>query len=205
MSTHAHLTSRKRWRPYLGGSRGNEILTSVNAAVLIGLIGVQLVTVIALDSMIRVHLFVGVVLLGPVALKLATTGYRFIRYYTGAREYRDKGVPSTLLRVIAPVFVLATIGLFASGVALLVSGNGEGGVRGLHVASFWVWVACLAVHVGLNGSEVLHNLRAEWSSRVWMRLAGAEIRAALVLASMLGGVLLALALISKITGYEMGD
>jgi hypothetical protein len=70
--------------------------------VLVALLAVQLLTVLALDSMIRVHLFVGVVLLGPVALKLATTGYRVLRYYAGAREYREKGPPPTLLRAIAP-------------------------------------------------------------------------------------------------------
>src|SRR4051812_29396813 len=93
MATHTQVTASQRLRRRLGGSRGNEILTSVNATVLVALLGLQLVTVLALDSMIRVHLFIGVVLLGPVALKLATTGYRFVRYYTGARDYREKGPP----------------------------------------------------------------------------------------------------------------
>ena len=209
MSTHAphaSLTWPKRRLLRLGGSRGNEILTSINAVVLLALIGVQLVTVLALESMIRVHLFIGVALLGPVMLKLGTTGYRFIRYYSGAREYRDKGPPPALLRAVAPVFVLATIGLFASGVVMLVNGDGEGSVRGIHVASFWAWLACLGIHVLFNGREVLAHLRSEWFNRARMRIAGAELRAMLVLSSILGGVMVALALISKITGYEMsGD
>ena len=205
MSTHPHVTAYRRARVRLGGSRGNELLTSVDAAVLIVLLAVQLVTVLALDSMIRVHLFVGVVLLGPVALKLATTGYRFARYYTGAGDYRKKGPPPTLLRVIAPVFVAATVGLFATGVVMLAGGQGEGAAHGLHVASFWVWIACFAVHVVLNGREAVRNLRADWFSAAWARIAGAELRAALVLASILGGVLVALALASKITGYDLGD
>ena len=127
----------------LGGSRGNELLTSINAGVLLVLIGIQLITVLALESMIRVHLFVGVVLLGPVVLKLGSTGYRFLRYYTGAREYREKGPPTKFLRALAPIFVAATIGLFASGVIMLANGGGEGAARGVHVASFWVWIACL--------------------------------------------------------------
>ena len=205
MSTHPRIAGHELPRLRLGGSRGNEILTSVNAVVLLALIGVQLVTVLALDSLIHLHLFVGVVLLGPVALKLATTGYRFVRYYAGAREYRQKGPPPTLLRAIAPVFVLATVGLFATGVAMLLGGTGEGTLSGLHVASFWVWIGCLAVHVLFNGREVLGNLRAEWLARARARIAGAEVRALLVLSSILGGVLLAIALISKITGYDMGD
>jgi hypothetical protein len=206
MSTHPHVAWRRaRRRLELGGSRGNEILTSVNAVVLIALIGAQLVTLLALDSMIRVHLFVGVVLLGPVALKLATTGYRFVRYYAGASEYRQKGPPPTVLRVIAPVLVAATIGLFAGGVAMLVTGDGGGVAQSVHVTSFWVWLCCLAVHVVLNARELVTNMRAEWFARARARIAGAEVRAALVLASILGGVLLAIALVSKITGFETGD
>lgn len=205
MASHPHVTTYQKIRLRLGGSRGNEILTSVNAAVLVALLAVQLVTVLALDGMIRVHLFVGVVLLGPVALKLGATGYRFLRYYTGAREYREKGPPPTLLRAIAPLFVTATVGLFATGVIMLIDGQSEGAIGGLHVASFWAWIGCFAVHVAFNGREVLRNLQAEWYSRARTRIAGAEVRAVLVLASILGGVLLALALASKITGYEMGD
>jgi hypothetical protein len=205
MATRPHVGTYERIRLRLGGSRGNEVLTSIEAAVLIALLAVQLVTVLALDSMIRVHLFVGVVLLGPVVLKLATTGYRFVRYYTGAREYRAKGPPSTLLRMIAPVFVAATVGLFASGVMMLLAGEGEGGIRGLHVASFWVWIGCFAVHVVFNAREVVRNLRGEWFPRARARIVGAELRTALVLASILGGLLVALALGSKISGYEVGD
>lgn len=205
MSTHAPTTWHEKRHLRLGGSRGNEILTSVNAVILLVLIAVQLVTIVSLNSMIRVHLFVGVVLLGPIILKLATTGYRFVRYYSGAREYREKGPPPTLMRMIAPIFVVATIVLFATGVVMLADGSGEGAARGIHVASFVVWVGCLAVHVLFNSREVLRHLRSEWLTRARARIAGAELRAVLVLSSILGGVLVALALISKITGYHVGD
>ena len=197
---------RRRVRPpRLGGSRGNEILTSLNAVVLIVLIAVQGITVLALDSMIHIHLFVGVVLLGPVLLKLASTGYRFARYYSGAREYRAEGPPPTLLRVIAPVFVAATCGLFASGVVMLLDGEGSDSLNAVHVTSFWIWVGCLALHVLLNGREVISRVRSEWLTGVRSRLPGAELRAALVFASLLGGILLAISLVSKITGFQGGD
>jgi hypothetical protein len=213
MSTHLQhpqVTRRERVghrrarRPRLGGSRGNELLTSANAVLLLALLAVQGVTILALDSMIHIHLFVGVVLLGPVALKLASTGYRFARYYSGAREYRAAGPPPTVLRAIAPVFVLATAGLFASGVAMLLRGEGGGFVGSVHVTSFWVWLACLAIHIAFNGREVITAVRSQWLARARERIAGAELRAALMLASALGGVLLALSLLSKITGWH-GD
>jgi hypothetical protein len=145
-----------------------------------------------------------VVLLGPVLLKLATTGYRFVRYYAGAREYRAAGPPPTLLRVMAPIFVVSTVALFGSGVVLLLQGHGGGAAGALHVTSFWVWLVCLAVHVVFNGREVVTTLRAQWFAHGRDRVAGAEMRAALVLASLLGGVLMALSVISKITGWH-GD
>jgi hypothetical protein len=69
------------------------------------------------------------------------------------------------------------------------------------VASFWIWIACLGVHVLFNARQVMGNLRS-----VRLRIAGAELRAMIVLGSILGGLMLALAVISKITGYELsGD
>jgi hypothetical protein len=88
---------------------------------------------------------------------------------------------------------------------MLVAGNGEGAARGIHVTSFWIWIACLVIHVVLNARQVLTNLRFEWLAKASLRIAGAELRAALVLASILGGVMVALALLSSITGYQMGD
>jgi hypothetical protein len=191
-------------RPRTGGSRGNEVLTSINAVAVVALIALQLATLLALDSLIRVHLFVGVVLLGPIALKLASTGYRFVRYYTGASDYREQGPPPTVLRVIAPVFVLATIGVFGSGVAMLLDGESTGGRLDLHVTSVWVWLICLGVHIAFNVREVVRNVRGEWFSRARLRIAGAELRAGLVIASLLGGALVAIAMLSKITGFESG-
>jgi hypothetical protein len=47
-------------------------------------------------------------------------------------------------------------------------------------------------------------VRSHWLAHARERVAGAELRAALVLGSLLGGVLLAIALLSKITGWH-GD
>lgn len=209
MSTHAHATlhGHGAWRHQLraAGSHGNEVLTSAVAVGLLLLIGVQLVTVLALGSLIEVHLFVGVVLLGPLALKLASAGCRFARYYGGSAEYREKGPPRMILRATAPIFVAATIGLFATGVLMLLDGEAEGTVRDLHVVSFWAFLGCLALHALLNGREVLRHVRREWMGRAHERVALAGVRATLLLASILGGVLVAVALLSKITGFDAGD
>jgi hypothetical protein len=38
------------------------------------------------------------VLIGPVLLKLVSTGYRMVRYYSGSRSYRVKVPPALPLR-----------------------------------------------------------------------------------------------------------
>ena len=94
------------------------------------------------------HLFVGLLLLGPVALKLGSTGYRFTRYYTHDKAYRRAGPPVPVLRLIAPIVVLSTVGVFASGLVLLLAGpSSRGQWLLIHKASFIVWVAVTAVHV----------------------------------------------------------
>lgn len=131
-----------------GGTTGNERLTAIAGLVLVGLLAVIGLTLLRLRTLIGVHLFVGLLLIGPVALKLASTGYRFARYYTSSQAYVKKGAPPAVLRLTAPVVVASTIGVFGSGVALLfVEPASAGLLRPLHKASFVVWLGFTAVHV----------------------------------------------------------
>ena len=63
-------------------------------------------------------------LIPPVLLKVASTGYRLVRYYRGSAPYVRKGPPPILLRVLGPLLVLSTGALLATGLALLVIGPG---------------------------------------------------------------------------------
>ena len=80
------------------GTAGNERLTTLTGAILIVLLLVIGVTILRIRQLIDVHLFVGLLLLGPVLLKLASTGYRFVLYYSGNLAYRRKGPPELALR-----------------------------------------------------------------------------------------------------------
>lgn len=141
-------TDARRRRLLGGGPDGNEMLTTANGAILIVLLGVLGLTIIFIGQLLWVHLFVGLLLLGPVSLKLASTGYRFARYYTGERAYRLKGPPVTPLRVLAPLVVALTVIVFATGVALLVVGPGQRSLLLLaHKASFILWLMVMSVHV----------------------------------------------------------
>ncbi|HYB22782.1 MAG TPA: hypothetical protein VED41_03225 [Solirubrobacteraceae bacterium] len=180
-----------------GGTDGNEQLTTVTGMILIVLLAVLGVTIPDLRQFISIHLFVGLLLLGPVALKMASTGYRFARYYTGNPEYRRKGPPELILRLIGPLVVLSTIGVFLSGIALLVVGpNHRNPWLLLHKATFVVWLVFMGLHVlghlpavgkalgiGRKGDEQLTGAAPGASGR-WIAITGAAV-AGLVLALLL--------------------
>jgi hypothetical protein len=97
------------------GVDGNERLTVLTGVVLIVLTAAIGVTIIWIGQLMWLHLFLGLALIGPVALKLASTGYRFVRYYTYDPAYRRKGPPIPALRVLAPLVVFLTAVLLGTG------------------------------------------------------------------------------------------
>src|SRR2546430_8437015 len=88
-----------------GGVDGNEWLTTATGVLLIVLLAVLGVTIIRIGQLIWLHLFLGLLLVGPVVLKMTSTGYRFMRYYTDSDRYVERGPPMLALRTIAPVVV----------------------------------------------------------------------------------------------------
>ena len=106
------------------GPPGNERLTSSTGLVLLVLLAAEALTTLALRAYLPVHIFLGLLLLPPVALKLSGTGWRFLRYYSRNEPYRLAGPPRRLLRVLAPLLVASTLSLFGSGAALIVVGHG---------------------------------------------------------------------------------
>jgi hypothetical protein len=131
-----------------GGTDGNERLTGMTGLLLIMLLAVLGVTIVRIGQLLWLHLFLGLLLLGPITLKLLSTGYRFARYYASNPPYRRKGPPPPALRLLAPVVVLCTLVVFATGVALLILGPASRGPLVLvHKVSFFVWLAATGVHV----------------------------------------------------------
>jgi hypothetical protein len=184
-----------------GGTSGNERLTAVTGAVLIVLLAVIGVTIISLRPLLSVHLFVGILLIGPVTLKMGTTGYRFVRYYTGDPSYRRKGAPPQLQRLlIAPVVVVSTVVVLASGVALLLVGpSSRGTLLPIHKVSFFVWVGFMALHVLAHLPSLPRALRADYGAPgPWRDEIGGRSGRALSLAGALtAGAVLAILLIPQ--------
>jgi hypothetical protein len=193
--------SRRRFRALIeGGTMGNELLTAATGGILIALLAVIGVTIISLTKLLWVHLFVGMLLLGPVVLKMSSTGYRFIRYYTADPRYRRKGPPPLPLRLIAPIVIATTVIVFASGVALLFIGpSSRGTLLPIHKVSFFVWVAFMAIHVLAHLPTVAHALRADYAGDSVRRraLAGRSGRILALLGALGAGVILAVAVIPQ--------
>lgn len=181
-----------------GGTAGNERLTALTGIVLTVLLAVIGVTLLRLRTLISVHLFVGLLLIPPVLLKIASTGYRFARYYTSNRVYRERGAPPLLLRASAPIVVLSTLGVFSTGVALLFVGPHSAGLlRGLHKASFIVWAAFFALHVLGHLPDLPRALLARSSTGLRYRQyePGGIGRGISLAAALVGGIVLAILLI----------
>jgi hypothetical protein len=182
------LTVARAWGP-----AGNARLTASTGLVLLVLLVVETLTTLALRSYLPVHIFLGLLLLPPVALKLASTGWRFLRYYTRDRPYRLAGPPRPLLRMLAPLLVASTLSLFGSGVVLIVVGHGGGAVGTVHSLSFVVWGVLMVVHVLAYLARVLRIGPADWRRQAEVVVAGALSRRALLSGALLLGVILALA------------
>lgn len=131
-----------------GGPRGNERLTLVAGYLLLALLVAIGVTILRLRQLLEVHIVVGLLALGPLGLKLAAVGWRFVRYYARSRSYREKGPPPFYLRALGPLFTALTLAVFASGLVLLVDGPAARQPwLFLHKASFVLWLAAFAVHL----------------------------------------------------------
>jgi hypothetical protein len=177
-----------------GGSEGNARLTALTGLVLLELLAIEGVTILSIHQLLSVHVFIGLLLIPPVALKLGVTGYRFLRYYTRAAEYVRNGPPLLLMRMlVAPGLIAATLVVFGTGVALLAVGPGGGIVLGLHKASFFVWLGAFGVHVLVYVLRVPRLVGADWSRG--FHTAGATLRFGIVALALLVGLTVALAVL----------
>ena len=180
-----------------GGADGNERLTAATGAVLLVLFATEGFTILSVHQLITVHFFLGMLLIGPVLLKAAAVCYRFARYYTGAAEYRRKGSPAPLLRVLGPVVLASSLGVLGTGVMLAVDESALGPWLFLHKVCFFLWFGAMTIHVlayvwrvpGLVGADLTGSPGAARTRQV---LAGRGARWVLLGASILAGLVIAL-------------
>jgi hypothetical protein len=126
---------------------GNERLTAMTGTVLLVLFVAECLTLLNIGNYLTLHVFLGMLLLGPVCLKIGSTLWRFTRYYTGSAAYARKGPPAPLQRVTGPFVILTTVAVLGTGIMLVVEGPGNGNWGQLHHLSFLLWAAVMIIHL----------------------------------------------------------
>lgn len=171
----------------------NERLTAIAGAILFVLIIVELIITANLRNLISFHIFVGLLLTGPLVVKMLSTGYRFVRYYTRSSEYVKSGPPKPLLRILAPFLVLTTILVFVSGCLLIKHWNSSL-IFKVHAASVAVWLPLLAIHVYAYLKKVPGLVARDLTSRPQYYIKGRKGRIRLNMASLTIGLIAAFVL-----------
>jgi len=178
-------------RPGSGGPAGNAQLTAWLGLTLLVLFLAELVTLLNVRGLITWHLTFGLLLIPPALAKIATTGWRIARYYTGAQIYQRAGPPPLLLRLLGPLVILSTLALLGTGVALTAVGPDADPlltVLGLqisavtlHQAAFVVWAVATGLHVLARFLPAVHL--AATSTREGLRVPGRGRRVGVMLAT----------------------
>jgi hypothetical protein len=146
--------------------------------------GTRVLTTLLMGSLFGLHFFLGMVLIGPVCLKIGSTVWRFTRYYTGSAPYVRRGPPPMPQRVLGPLLVLTSAGVLGTGVMLAVSGPALW-LQKLHQRFFYLWLIVVIIHLVhylpklprlLTSHPAGQALRAVTASRQrWLLLTGSLI------------------------------
>jgi hypothetical protein len=183
------------------GPAGNSRLTATTGVILLVLVALEGLTLVSLRPLLPAHIFIGMLLIPPIGLKLASTGYRFARYYTRDKAYVLAGPPQLLMRALGPFVIAATVVLFGSGVALIALGPGDGWIVNVHKASFIAWLVVTGVHV-LGHVFHIPGLAAADFRAPRERRAGSGLRRGVVAAALVAGLVLAIATVQYAAPWQ---
>ncbi|NNN01854.1 MAG: hypothetical protein HKL86_08495 [Acidimicrobiaceae bacterium] len=202
MARRTPLHARTSDASLTGGVEGNARLTSSVAAVLFLLLFAEGVTILQIGGLISTHVFIGVLLLPPLLLKIGSTSWRFVRYYTGNPAYLRKGPPAPLLRLFGPLIVVLSLAVMASGVALVIGAppSWRTQLLGIHKVTFVLWFLVTAVHVLGHLPETLKLAPRDWVRPTRRQVQGASVRQWLLVAGLAIGLICAV----WITPYAVG-
>jgi len=171
--------------------RGNQRLTAMTGAILLLLFIAECLTLLELGNFLTFHVFLGFLLIGPVCLKIASTLWRFTRYYTRSAPYVRRGPPELLQRVTGPFIILTTVVVLGSGVAMVIYGPGNGPWHSIHRLSFLAWVVVIVIHLASYVPKLPRILTSRSADRARHVLAASLTRWLLLGGSLAGGLVLA--------------
>jgi len=172
-----------------GPTEGNHRLTALTGSLLAPLLAAIFLTGLLMDAWWHVHYIVGFVLIPVVALKLASTGYRALRYYTRDPVYLAAGPPELLPRLLAPLLALSVVTALVTGVALFIQHSRGGTLSTLHTDASVCSAALIGLHVLTYVADALATVGRELRSRLSL---SASTRLAAVSAALLLGLILAI-------------
>ncbi|HEV7128016.1 MAG TPA: hypothetical protein VGN32_11315 [Ktedonobacterales bacterium] len=170
----------------LAGVIGNERLTALVSLVLLALIIVELVTSAFLRLWLPAHTVVGVLLTGPLLVKMGSTVWRFLCYYARVPAYVRRGPPPLVLRVLGPVLLITTLVMIGSGIGLVVTGPLQPFLL-THAFSALVWLPLMAVHSLAHMAHVPRSIADDWKPQPGL---SSPVGRGLRLGTNLGAVLL---------------
>jgi hypothetical protein len=181
---------------------GNERLTALAGAVLLVLILVEIVSSASLHALLPIHIFVGVGLSGPLVVKIGSTFYRFLRYYTRSPAFVRRGPPRLPLRVLAPLLLVTTLVVIGSGIGLVVIGPAQAGLLlPLHGLSVLVWLSMIAIHVCAYIWRTPRLVADDWGKPSTEQAPGRGLRLGVNLGALLAGTVAAILLFPGATPW----
>jgi hypothetical protein len=177
-------------------------LIGMSGSVILPLILVEVATVaLGVKNVITLHVAVGLVLIGPIMVKLASVTHRMLSYYRGVSEYLRRGKPTDGLRLLGGALAVATILLVVSGLELIVGPSRlQAPARSVHVATAYLTVALIIVHVAIHLPKALRLASADARPHAPI-VPGARSRWLALTASLALGGLLALLLAGRGASY----
>jgi hypothetical protein len=188
------------------GVEANARLTGMTAAVLLVLLAAEGFTILRIGKLLTLHVVIGMVLVPPVFLKIGSTTWRFARYYLGAPEYRRKGPPPALLRLLGPFLVVLTLAVLGTGIALLIGpSSARSELLLLHKVTFILWIAAMAVHVVGHVVDTARLAPKDFYSRTRRQVRGASKRQWALVGSLCLGILLAVAVTPRVGPWRSGS
>jgi hypothetical protein len=144
--------------PHTGGPAGNARLTAWLGIMLLVAFLVELATLVSLQQLVAVHIFVGALLVPLALMKTVTTTWRMLRYYSRSAVYQQAGPPPMLLRLLGPLVVLTALAVLGTGLALIAVGTDASyqpfasfagfGIDPftLHKVAFVLWLVMTSLH-----------------------------------------------------------
>jgi hypothetical protein len=112
------------------------------------------------------------------------------------------------LRLMAPIVVISTVVVFASGVALLFAGPGSRqSLLPIHKVSFFVWLAFTGVHVLAHLPKIAPALRDDYGSSAQLGpdIGGRSGRGLALAGALTGGVVLAILVIPQFAPWLLAQ